>query len=124
MTFRSTTPFSVAADTTGSNKGPGRDPATGKWPNDDQDHHFAAYFEFGARFSLLGNAGLARALKSTGDYPLRNNPGDYYLGILAYDLGKAYEAQPGSVGQRVTALLGETWKDAFKNTGRSSANLP
>jgi hypothetical protein len=100
------------------------------WPMDDQTHHFAAFFFMGSGPFGLGDANivLARELKSSGDYPgppspSAPNPGDYYLGILAADIGNAYRQHPGYFGTEIDNLLKQPWQQAFSTTGRG-VNLP
>ncbi|MDB5358614.1 MAG: Alpha-tectorin precursor [Phycisphaerales bacterium] len=98
----------------------------GTWPNEDQMHHFVGYFFFGGTF-LLGttDVGLAKALKATGDYPSAENPGDYYLGIVAAELGSAFFDKPTqSFGNFVEKVLGWDWKTAFRLLGRAATDLP
>ena len=79
-----------------------------KGGGDDQTHHFAGYFAFGG---LYGNdrTQLNVALWHTGDYRIRDgtiqNHGDYYLGIMAADIGAWYTSHPGYMGDWITAQL-------------------
>jgi hypothetical protein len=119
------------SDRTGQHPAAGKDAATGTWPDDDQTHHFAAYFALGAGYSGAGNMDipLVTALKHTNDYPgppgpKAANPGDYYLGILGADVGKLWRSNPGYVGDYIADLLKHDWKYAFNTTGRGITGLP
>jgi hypothetical protein len=117
-------------DTTGKHPLAGRDPFTGTWPEDDQTHHFAGYFALaaGAQRSLF-NEELALALRRTNDYPgppALNfaNAGDYFLGVLAADLGNMYRQQPGYYGDLIEQELAQPWATAFVRNGRAITDLP
>jgi hypothetical protein len=72
------------------------------WPDEDQLHHFAAYLAvmFNANSpGLFGtNADLQICLHQTGDAVATDNPGDYYLGIVGWDLGWKYMRDPQYLG--------------------------
>jgi len=113
------------ADKTGCNTSPGKD-ALGRWPLEDQTHHFAAYFYLGAKISD-SDAALNVALWRTNDSQLnvsgsgpQMNPGDYYLGVLAADLGNWYSDNPGYHGDFFTAQLRQGWQASFAAMGRTT----
>lgn len=85
------------------------------WPDEDQMHHFAGYFLLGTY--ATGSLVLWRALESTGDYPKTNNPGDYNLGIVGFDLGRTFAAHPGYVGNLVRRQLEESADQALTESG-------
>ena len=69
------------------------------WPGEDQLHHFAGYFYLGAfiraNFLVSQFSAETKALTKTGDFPKANNPGDYDLGLVADDIGQAFQSSPG-----------------------------
>jgi fibronectin type 3 domain-containing protein len=105
------------ADSTGHNRAVNYDPITGTWPYEDQTHHFAGYFEWGT-YVFHTNMLLSAALWKTGDYPKKNNPGDYNLGILGFDIGYAYSQNPGFYGSQILADVQESANAAFLASGR------
>lgn len=76
--------------------------------NDDQTHHFAGFFQFGATYGA-GESRLHLALSNTGDWSILNqkilNKGDYDLGFAAARWGKSYSDNPRFIGKEVEAEL-------------------
>ena len=99
------------------------DQVTGTWPNEDQTHHFAAYFYWGAKPLFFGNSNivLKRTLSHTGDFPRTVNRGDYNLGILAADIGNAW-LNGGDLSLAIgdLDLLKTDWQTAFAAMGRTT----
>lgn len=111
--FQGVEPFATIAEVNiTSDKGLHRrywDWPRGELPNTkDQTHHFAGYFEFGAHVSN-GRDALKIALWKTDDYSIIadtiTNLGDYYLGIMAADMGNYYKHNPGYMGAWITQQL-------------------
>lgn len=107
-------------------------PTVTAWPQEDQLHHFAGYFYLGCL--IQANSGTVSigyvqrkrlalekgALQKTGDWPKSWNPGDYDLGLVADDLGAAYEAKPGySAGIPIWQDLSSTAPQAYTTDGRT-----
>ncbi|HXE54976.1 MAG TPA: hypothetical protein VN541_18285, partial [Tepidisphaeraceae bacterium] len=102
--------------------------STTAWPGEDQLHHFAGYFFLGT-FMRANQWVLVRqkhyeyqALETTGDWPKKSNPGDYDLGLVADDIGQAYQANPGYSTDpqiKIWQDLSATSPTAFSNDGRT-----
>lgn len=105
----------------------------GRYPAEDQTHHFAAYFQIGSFFGNDDNT-LRDALVRTNDlgtdkskpelYFWRSNPGDYFLGLLAADLGHMWNSHPGYIGATVTSLLKASRQTGWSYTGRTDFVYP
>jgi hypothetical protein len=104
------------------------------WPDEDQLHHFAGYFYLGAFIKAFPVMTPVKqkvieqaALFTTGDWPKHNNPGDYDLGLVADDIGQAFELDPGYSGSqgspsptiRIWQDLTSTSLQAFLGDGRT-----
>ena len=84
----------------------------GRRPNqEDQTHHFAGYFYFGARYRY-NIVSVLLALEHTGDVvnhfpdpPAIINAGDVMLGLLAAQWGVEMNDSPGYLGHRVAESL-------------------
>lgn len=76
--------------------------------DEDQTHHFAGFFQFGATYGA-GETRLHLALSNTGDWSIIDqkilNKGDYDLGFVAARYGNAYSKAPGFIGKAVEAEL-------------------
>jgi hypothetical protein len=105
---------------------------------DDQTHHFAGYFFFGARFGD-GENWVLTALTRTGDAKLSGSPPkiaitrppDAYLGLLAAQWGADMASCPRYIGKEVSnSLIGNcNWpvipsRSSFPLAGRSCASPP
>jgi hypothetical protein len=76
--------------------------------DEDQTHHFAGFFQFGATYGA-GESRLHVALSNTGDWSIIDqkilNKGDYDLAFVAARYGNAYSKAPGFIGKAVEAEL-------------------
>ncbi len=76
--------------------------------DEDQTHHFAGFFQFGATYGA-GESRLRMALSNTGDWSITEqkilNKGDYDLGFVAARYGNAYSKDPSFIGKAVEAEL-------------------
>jgi len=78
----------------------------------------------GGLFPLLtSNYVLKSALKATSDYPSSNNPGDYDLGIVGFDIGTAYQKTPSDISATIFQELSGSFAQANTTNGRGT-NLP
>jgi len=97
------------------------------WPDEDQTHHLAVFFAAGV---LLGNLdiSLRRALRGSEDYPANRNPGDFNLGVVGWDIGLLYIANPTYISNTVVKRLmepamprpGYSGATAYGDAGRST----